>query len=95
LILSTERIGAETIGFTVVDNGEGIPPSKHPQVFDPFFSTRAERMGMGLAISRTIVEAHHGRLSVRSEPGRHTTFQFSLPIAGEPDDDLSDGLRGR
>ncbi len=93
LVLSTERTAPTTIGFTVTDNGEGIAPDKLPHVFDPFFSTRAEGMGMGLAISRTIVEAHQGRLSVRSEPGRHTTFQFSLLAAGESDDDSSDGFR--
>ena len=93
LVLSTERTAPTTIRFTVTDNGEGIAPEKIPHVFDPFFSTRAEGMGMGLAISRTIVEAHQGRLSVRSEPGRHTTFQFSLLAAGESDDDASDGFR--
>ncbi len=93
LTLATERGGPRTVRFNVTDNGEGIPPEKLPHVFDPFFSTRADGMGMGLAISRTIVEAHQGRLSVESTPGLLTTFQFTLPAAGEPDDDPSHGIR--
>jgi signal transduction histidine kinase len=75
----------------VSDNGEGIPPERLGQVFDAYFSTRAGGMGMGLAISRTIVEAHHGRLSVESEPGVRTTFRFRLP-ASSPDHERTDGL---
>ncbi len=93
LILETKRIGPGAVLFAVTDNGEGISPEKLPQVFDPFFSTRAEGMGMGLAISRTIVEAHQGRLSVESVPGFRTTFQFTFPTAGDADDQTSDGLR--
>jgi len=95
LVLSTGLSETGAVKFAVIDNGEGIPPEKIPHVFDPFFSTRADGMGMGLAISRTIVEAHQGRLSVESEPGLRTAFQFSLPIVGEPDDDPSDRLRRR
>ena len=74
--------GAE---FLVIDNGEGIPEARRGSVFDAFFSTRAEGMGMGLAISRTIVEAHHGRIGVESAPGARTTFRFTLPADGGDD----------
>jgi C4-dicarboxylate-specific signal transduction histidine kinase len=78
----------------VSDNGEGIPPERLPQVFDAYFSTRAGGMGMGLAISRTIVEAHQGRLSVESEPGVHTAFRFRLPSASA-DHERANGLHRR
>ena len=67
------------VKFEVEDNGEGIAPAQVERVFEPFFSTRAEGMGMGLAISRTLVEAHGGRLTVSSEPGTKTVFRFTLP----------------
>jgi signal transduction histidine kinase len=79
------------VEFAVSDNGEGIQADRLDRVFDAYFSTRAKGMGMGLAISRTIVEAHHGRLSVQSDPGVATTFQFVLPAA-QDDHARADGL---
>jgi signal transduction histidine kinase len=75
----------------VSDNGEGIPPEHIARIFDAYFSTRAGGMGMGLAISRTIVEAHQGRFFVASEPGIRTTFRFQLPPAHQ-DHERADGL---
>jgi signal transduction histidine kinase len=95
LVISTRAADHGGVEFAVSDNGEGIPPDRLARVFDAYFSTRADGMGMGLAISRTIVEAHHGRLVVESDPGVRTTFRFQLP-AGQPDDERADGLhRGR
>jgi signal transduction histidine kinase len=73
----------------VRDNGEGISADRIAQVFDAYFSTRAGGMGMGLAICRTIVEAHHGRILVESEPGVGTTFRVLLPAA-EPNHESAD-----
>ncbi len=86
--------GAE---WLVIDNGEGIPTARIATVFDAFFSTRAEGMGMGLAISRTIVEAHHGRIDVESVPGVRTAFRFSIPppSGGGDDDQGTDGHHRR
>ena len=67
------------VDFAVSDNGEGIPPDRLDRIFDAYFSTRAGGMGMGLAISRTIVEAHHGRLSSNPSPGSRRPFGFTLP----------------
>ena len=66
--------------FRVTDNGEGIDRERIGKVFDAYFSTRAGGMGMGLAISRTIIEAHHGQITVISQPGVKTTFRFTLPV---------------
>jgi len=70
--------------FSVVDTGPGIAPEHLPRLFDRFWqaekSSRAGA-GLGLAIARGIVEAHQGRLWVESEPGRGSTFSFSLPCA--------------
>ena len=52
------------VEFCVTDNGEGIDPERLTKVFDAYFSTRAGGMGMGLAISRTIIEAHQGRITI-------------------------------
>ena len=79
----------------MIDNGEGIPNDRIGHIFDAFFSTRAGGMGMGLAISRRIVEAHHGRIAAESEPGVRTIFRVTLPPAGG-DDAATDRLhRGR
>jgi two-component system, LuxR family, sensor kinase FixL len=77
-------VGADVVkhGFvevTVGDNGLGISPEKLPQVFDPFFTTKPHGMGMGLPISRTIIEAHGGRIAAENLAGGGTIFRFTLP----------------
>ena len=91
VVIETDRAGDDGVAFRVTDNGEGIDQERMGKVFDAYFSTRADGMGMGLAISRTIIEAHQGEISVTSEPGVQTTFQFSLP-AVRGDDNESSGL---
>jgi two-component system sensor kinase FixL len=91
VVLTTRNLEHRAVEFGVTDNGAGIPADRIGRIFDPFFSTRAERMGMGLAISRTIVEAHRGRLGVESRPGVRTTFRFTLPT-DDGVDDATDGL---
>jgi C4-dicarboxylate-specific signal transduction histidine kinase len=91
-VLIAVRPGPEGgVEFAVSDNGEGIPPDRIPRLFDAYFSTRDDGMGMGLAISRTIAEAHQGRIEVDSIPGSGTTFRVSLPAAGGHDE-RADGL---
>lgn len=82
----TLRVGtanSETLGITVQDSGPGIHPDDLPRLFDPFFTTKDGGMGIGLAISRTTVEAHGGRLSVASTPGSGATFRLTLPYSQE------------
>jgi PAS domain S-box-containing protein len=82
------RIGESAPGMArleVVDNGVGIPPANLDRIFEPFFTTRPagdrRGIGIGLAISHSIVEAHGGRLTVTSEVGRGSTFAMDLPAA--------------
>ena len=80
----TARLGGSRIVEVAVgDTGPGIPADRLASVFDPFFSTKPNGMGMGLPISRTIVEAHGGQLWAETNHGGGATFRFTLPIAEE------------
>jgi signal transduction histidine kinase len=63
----------------VCDSGKGIEPDTLVRIFDPFFTTKPDGTGIGLSISRSIVEGHGGRLSASSTPGHGTTFEILLP----------------
>jgi signal transduction histidine kinase len=67
--------------ISVSDTGVGLPPEQAEQIFKAFFSTKAQGTGMGLSISRSIVESHGGRLWATSNPEGGTTFNFTLPAA--------------
>jgi len=78
------RVGDGEVSVAVVDQGEGIPESDLPRVFTKFFrraETRPSGSGLGLWISRGLVEAHRGRLVVESVVGEGSTFRFTLPTA--------------
>lgn len=81
LMLRTCVVNEGTVEVGVSDTGPGISSKIVEQVFDPFFTTKIGGMGMGLSISRSIVEAHGGRLWVTENPERGVTFKFTLPIA--------------
>ena len=70
---------AESTEVAVTDLGAGIPPDKLPRLFEPFFTTKPDGMGMGLAISRTIIEAHGGKLNAANNPDGGASFRFTLP----------------
>ena len=72
------------INFQVSDTGHGIPQEILTKVMEPFFTTKARGIGLGLAISRSIVERNRGTLSATSPPGRGATFELKLPAAIEP-----------
>jgi PAS domain S-box-containing protein len=70
----------EAVCVSVQDNGTGIPDGILSRVFEPFRTTKPAGLGMGLAISRSIVETHRGRIWAENNPDRGATFHFSLPI---------------
>jgi len=77
--VTTAASGRDAVQVSVRDNGVGLPePSV--DVFAPFFSTKAHGLGMGLSISRSIIEAHHGRVRATRNDGGGSTFSFSLPL---------------
>ncbi len=68
------------VEVAVSDCGTGVPPDKMNLLFEPFFTTKPTGMGMGLAISRTIIEAHNGKIQAENNAGRGATFKFTLPV---------------
>jgi signal transduction histidine kinase len=76
------RLGEDAqIEISVNDTGPGLPTCKAGQIFDAFFTTKPEGSGMGLAITKSIVESHGGRIWADSNSERGATFHFSLPAA--------------
>jgi signal transduction histidine kinase len=73
--------GREAILVEVTDDGPGMPPDISEKVFDPFFTTKAQGSGLGLAIVRKIVDAHDGRLDLRTAQGQGTTIRLTLPVS--------------
>ena len=69
--------------MAVEDSGVGLEAKNPTQLFDAFYTTKAEGLGMGLSISRTAIEAHGGRLWATGNDGAGATFQFTLPTGGE------------
>jgi C4-dicarboxylate-specific signal transduction histidine kinase len=72
--------GPEAVAIEVRDSGMGLDPERAAHLFEPFYTTKAEGLGIGLSISRSIVEAHGGQLSAASNAPRGAVFRFSLPI---------------
>jgi PAS domain S-box-containing protein len=80
LHLKTELDGSQNIVVTVQDSGTGIDPENIEQIFNRFFTTKTQGMGMGLAICRSIIEAHNGRLWAEAGIDQGSLFRISLPI---------------
>jgi signal transduction histidine kinase len=72
---------AAGIRVDVVDDGPGIPPERHADIFEPLYSTKARGIGLGLAVSRNLAEANRGRLTVTSRSGEGARFSLRLPVA--------------
>jgi PAS domain S-box-containing protein len=80
LVVQTSVVTAGTVEVRVRDTGVGISPVTKERIFDPFFTTKTGGLGMGLSISRSIIEAHGGRLWAAGNPDRGMTFGFTLPV---------------
>ncbi len=79
LAISTRNIDPDQVQVTVEDSGVGLDPNTIGRIFDPFYTTKPGGMGMGLSISRSILQNHGGRLWATGNDGPGTTFQFTLP----------------
>jgi PAS domain S-box-containing protein len=80
LFVRTATNGERRLEVSVTDSGRGIPPEEFPQLFDSFFTTKEDGMGLGLAIARSIIDAHRGRISAENNSAGGATFRFDLPI---------------
>ena len=83
LVVTSESPGNEWVAVSFADTGEGIPEENLPKLFEPLFTTKAKGIGLGLAVTKTMVEGHGGTIEVQSEVGRGSTFTVRLPIRGE------------
>jgi signal transduction histidine kinase len=84
ITLTVKPLEAEhQVAFEISDHGPGIPADVKAKLFEPFFSTKAEGMGIGLNICRSIAEMHQGRLRVEDNPGGGTIFILTLPAYTE------------
>jgi signal transduction histidine kinase len=81
LELEAARGSAKDVRLAVRDSGHGVPEQDRDRIFEAFYTTKPHGMGMGLAISRRIVEAHGGRLWASANPGGGALFQFTIPPA--------------
>ena len=82
-MIRSRAVGAD-IEISVVDHGPGVPPDLEESIFLPFVTTKRDGLGVGLAISRTIVGSHDGALFCRRNPAGGAIFGFSLPaVQGE------------
>ena len=79
LLISTEKEASGAVLVTVQDSGPGLDPESVARVFDAFYTTKPQGMGMGLAICRSIIEAHGGRLWATANESRGGVFRFTLP----------------
>ncbi|MEY3631927.1 MAG: hypothetical protein RI937_125 [Pseudomonadota bacterium] len=75
---------ADQMAFSVIDRGHGVPRAIRDRLFDSFYTTKNDGMGMGLNICRSIIESHQGRLWFEDNPDGGCTFRFTLPVQAEP-----------
>jgi signal transduction histidine kinase len=81
ITVRTETTEVDTVHVSVQDTGTGLRQGAEQLVFEPFYTTKPSGVGMGLAISKSIVEAHGGRIWVTDNETAGATFHFSLPLA--------------
>jgi signal transduction histidine kinase len=75
--------GSDGVLVAIEDSGTGVDAKDVGRIFESFFTTKSQGMGMGLSICRSIIEAHGGQLSAYGNAGQGATFQFTLPLCEE------------
>ncbi len=81
LLIKTDRDGENQVRLSVKDTGVGLKPQAAEKMFEAFYTTKTDGMGIGLSISRSIIEAHQGRLWAAPNDGPGSTFSFAIPYA--------------
>ncbi len=81
LTISTRLVKEDMIRVDVADTGPGLPEAVKSKLFEPFITTKPHGLGVGLSISRSIIEAHHGKIWADENPGGGTVFSFVLPVS--------------
>lgn len=82
LTILTEPMDKQTLRVAVIDEGSGLPDDYSSKIFRPFYTSKKNGMGMGLPISRSIIEAHGGKLEASNNSNKGATFSFTLPLKG-------------
>jgi signal transduction histidine kinase len=80
LVIATRNTEPGLVQVTVRDSGTGLDPNTMARIFEPFYSTKSGGMGMGLSISRSIIQNHGGRLWATANQGPGTSFHFTLAV---------------
>jgi signal transduction histidine kinase len=85
LLIRTEDEDGDRVRVSVRDAGVGVDPENMSKLLDAFYTTKSDGMGIGLSVSRSIIERHHGRLWAEPNDGPGATFLFSIPVTQERD----------
>ncbi len=93
LTLRGRAIGPHQVGLEVIDTGPGIPEENLEKIFEPLFTTKSHGIGLGLAVSRSLVQANDGELTVESRPGEGAIFRIMLPAATSAGSGMSSSLQ--
>lgn len=80
MIIKSERIEKERVEISIIDTGVGIPKGNLKEIFEPLFTTKAKGIGLGLAITDILINAHNGTIQVQSEVNKVSIFTVRLPI---------------
>ena len=81
--VTVRSAGASAVEVEVADKGHGIAKENLPRLFEPFFTTKGSGMGIGLPVSKTIIEAHKGKLWAENDPAGGARFRFTVPVISD------------
>jgi two-component system sensor kinase FixL len=83
ITIRSQLFDRNTVRISVIDRGSGVAPERLSKLFEPFFTTKDQGLGLGLAVSQSIIEAHGGRIWARPNPDGGLTVHFTLKTAAE------------